>query len=95
MTPINQTEPWQALDTLARGHRGQSIASLFDGDAERVALFSREAAGLYLDGSKNRISRAVLDQLFALAERAGVPDAIKAMVNGNKINVTEDRAVLH
>ncbi|MEM1193267.1 MAG: glucose-6-phosphate isomerase [Pseudomonadota bacterium] len=95
MTPINQTEPWQALDTLAREHRGQSIASLFDGDAERVALFSREAAGLYLDGSKNRISRAVLDQLFALAERAGVPDAIKAMVNGNKINVTEDRAVLH
>ncbi|MEL6789278.1 MAG: glucose-6-phosphate isomerase [Pseudomonadota bacterium] len=95
MTPINQTEPWQALDTLAREHRGQSIASLFEGDAERVALFSREAAGLYLDGSKNRISRAVLDQLFALAERAGVPDAIKAMVNGNKINVTEDRAVLH
>ncbi|MEO1706747.1 MAG: glucose-6-phosphate isomerase [Pseudomonadota bacterium] len=95
MTPINETAPWQALSQLAHTGRVQSIASLFDADADRVATFSREAAGLFLDGSKNRISVAALDQLFALAEAAGLPEAIKAMVNGDKINVTEDRAVLH
>ena len=95
MSDISQTSAWSQLTQHAETLGGQSIASLFTQDPERVTRFSREAAGLYLDASKNRIDEAALDGLFELADAAGLPNAVKAMMAGEKINRTENRAVLH
>jgi len=67
-----------------------------DANAERrVSAFSVEAAGLYLDYSKNRITPETFDLLMRLAEEAGVPCRREAMFTGEHINATEDRAALH
>ncbi|WP_354677429.1 glucose-6-phosphate isomerase [Cupriavidus plantarum] len=92
---------WNALlqhhDTI----RDTPMREWFDkgndnGDADRrVSTFSVEAAGLYLDFSKNRITQETFDLLMRLAEEAGVPCRREAMFAGEHINATEDRAALH
>jgi glucose-6-phosphate isomerase len=84
---------WNALLTQAEGL--PSLRELFSHDPTRAARMSVEAAGLLLDYSKNRISDAGLQALFALAESCGVRERIEAMFAGEKINTTEERAVLH
>jgi glucose-6-phosphate isomerase len=68
---------------------------LFDADAERASKFSLEAAGLFLDYSKNPISDGTLAMLLSLAEHSSVTEQIKAMFEGRRINISENRAVLH
>jgi glucose-6-phosphate isomerase len=95
MDRIDQTPEWAALERHAAELRGTHLRELFAADPGRAGRMTAEAAGLFLDYSKNRITDETLGGLFALAERAGLRDRIAAMFGGERINVTEDRAVLH
>lgn len=86
---------WAALEKRADALAKKSMASLFAADADRAQDFSLEAAGLYLDYSKNRIDREARGALLDLAEAACLPKAIRQMTGAEKINTTENRAVLH
>jgi glucose-6-phosphate isomerase len=89
---------WQEWQALVRHHgeiRETHLRDLFARDADRGTRLTAEAADLYLDYSKNRLTDETLRLLLALAERAGVKDGIERMFRGEKINFTEDRAVLH
>ncbi|NNL88768.1 MAG: glucose-6-phosphate isomerase [Marinicaulis sp.] len=86
---------WQSLEKRASSISGQTIRSLFEDDGERFSRFSVEAAGLLLDYSKNKITKETLDDLVALAQACGLENAKAAMFAGEKINQTENRAVLH
>jgi len=92
---ISQSEAWAAL----RKHHGQvrdvHLRSLFAEDPKRGERLALEAVSLYLDYSKNRVTDETLRLLLALAETAGLRARIDAMCSGEKINVTEQRAVLH
>lgn len=93
MTDITNGAAWRALETLAKSPIDMRKA--FAADPGRAHRFSLEAAGLFLDYSKNRISDEIFDALVALAEAAGLEAGRKAMFAGEKINSTEKRAVLH
>jgi glucose-6-phosphate isomerase len=84
---------WPEL--LALSERVAPMTTLFDSDPSRLAKHTIEAAGLVLDASKNRVDDALLAALFALARGADVEARRDAMFAGAKINVTEQRAVLH
>ena len=92
---VTQRPQWRALAE----HRSQSadlhLRELFDADPGRGERLAAEAAGLYLDYSKNRITDETLRLLFALADSCGLREHIDAMFRGDRINVTERRAVLH
>jgi glucose-6-phosphate isomerase len=92
---ISRSEAWAAL----RKHHGQvrdvHLRSLFAEDPKRGERLALEAVSLYLDYSKNRVTDETLRLLLALAETAGLRARIDAMFSGEKINVTEQRAVLH
>src|SRR5438034_8171895 len=91
----NKTSAWTALqshyETISKLH----LRQLFDNDPTRGERMTAEAAGIYLDYSKNRITDKTLDLLFQLAEERGLQSRIEAMFRGDKINITENRAVLH
>jgi glucose-6-phosphate isomerase len=95
VTPITQTPEWKALrdhyEQIERTH----LRELFADDAKRGQAMTLEVDGVYLDYSKNRITSETIKLLVGLAERAGLRARIDAMFAGEKINVTEDRAVLH
>ncbi len=95
MTDITTSAPWRRLSTLAAELRKHRTIDLFRDDGNRAEKFSLEAAGLYLDYSKNRISDAALAALVDLAHAADLSGAIRRMGSGEKINVSEGRAVLH
>jgi glucose-6-phosphate isomerase len=86
---------WQALEDHYETMRGLHLRNLFANDPARGARMIAEAAGVYLDYSKNRISDETLKLLIKLAEQSGLRERIDAMFRGEKINVTENRAVLH
>src|SRR5262245_337198 len=86
---------WQALEDHQRAMRGQHLRKIFDDDPARGERMTAEAAGVFLDYSKNRIDDETLRLLIDLAEQSGLRGRIDAMFRGEKINVTEDRAVLH
>ncbi len=88
------TQAWQALTRLAEEETG-SLAEHFDDDAHRRDKYSLEFHELYLDFSKNLVSDAALSGLLDLAKEAPLADRIAAMFAGSKINLTENRAVLH
>ena len=71
------------------------LRQLFADDAKRGGRFTAEAAGIFLDYSKNRITNETLNLLLQLAEESGLRERIDAMFRGEKINVSEKRAVLH
>jgi glucose-6-phosphate isomerase len=71
------------------------LSELFDADPQRAEKFQIEAAGLFFDYSKNLITEETVKSLIELANAAGLRDRIDAMFRGDKINITEDRAVLH
>src|SRR5204863_5738047 len=71
------------------------LRQLFAADADRGKRLTAEAEGIYLDFSKNRITDQTLELLFQLAEESGLRQRIDAMFRGDKINTTENRAVLH
>jgi len=92
---LTDRQTWQALDAHLREMGDVRILDLFAQDPQRSQAFSIEACGMLLDYSKNPISAETRRLLVALAEEAGVPAQIAAMFDGRRINVTENRAVLH
>jgi glucose-6-phosphate isomerase len=86
---------WAQLREHHRAIQGTHLRELFASDPQRGERLSAEAAGIYLDYSKNRITDETLRLLLELAEQSGLRARIDAMFAGEKINVTEDRAVLH
>jgi glucose-6-phosphate isomerase len=95
MPTITETPEWRALDAHFAELRDVHLRDLFANDTERGQEMTVELDGLYLDFSKNRLTAETLRLLVALAERARLRDRIDAMFRGEKINVTENRAVLH
>ncbi len=90
-----QWPEWQALRQHFQALRDVHLRKLFADDPGRGERLTLDALGIYLDYSKNRLTDETLRLLVALAERAGVRAGIADMFAGRKINVTEDRAVLH
>ena len=86
---------WRVLAQHAEAMQGVSLRELFDGDPDRADVFTVEALGMYVDLSKNRAGRDTLGLLVELAEQCGLAERIAAMFAGEKINVSEHRAVLH
>jgi glucose-6-phosphate isomerase len=92
---IDQTPEWQALQRHHQELKDTHLRDLFAADPGRGEALTCEAGDLYLDWSKNRVTAETVRLLVALAERAGLRERIAAMFAGERINVTEDRAVLH
>src|SRR5437868_14738958 len=86
---------WKALESHYQKVRESHLRQLFADDPKRGERLTTEAVGLYLDYSKNRISDETLKLLLQLAEESGLRERIDAIFRGEKINITEDRAVLH
>jgi glucose-6-phosphate isomerase len=93
--PLTETTAWQALSRHYDTMREVHLRTLFHEDPRRGTRLVAEGAGLYLDYSKNRITDETLSLLLQLARDAGLQARIEAMFSGEKINVTEQRAVLH
>ncbi len=93
--PLTRRPSWKALATHFQKVRTTHLRDLFAQDPKRGQRMTAEGAGLFLDYSKNRITDETLQLLFRLAEESGLAGRIEAMFSGEKINVTEGRAVLH
>jgi glucose-6-phosphate isomerase len=93
--PLTDRAAWKALAAHHAKVKDLHLRRLFADDPRRGELLTCEAVGLYLDYSKNRITDETLRLLVQLAEESGLRDRIDAMFRGEKINVTEGRAVLH
>jgi glucose-6-phosphate isomerase len=93
--PLTRRKSWKALQSHRAKTKKLHLRELFAADAARGARMTAEAAGLYLDYSKNRVTGQTLKLLFGLAKESGLGSRIKAMFRGEKINITENRAVLH
>ena len=92
--PTVERPAWRALEAHRRQVK-QHLRELFASDSKRGERMSIEAAGIYLDYSKNRVTDETLKLLLQLARESGLQDRIEAMFRGEKINITEKRAVLH
>ena len=88
-------QAWEKVDELIDKSQNKTIKDLFAEDKDRAKNFSLEAAGWFLDYSKNRVDKAMMKALVKLAERSNLKEEIENMFTGKKINVTEGRAVLH
>ena len=95
LTSLIESAAWKALEAHAATNRTLSLRDLFGQDPTRGERLKVEAAGIYLDYSKNRITDETVALLVQLAEESGLRPRIDAMFNGEKINITEKRAVLH
>jgi len=93
--PLSRRPPWAALEAHYRKVKSLHLRQLFADDPDRGERMTAEAAGVYLDYSKNRVNDETLKLLVQLAEESGLRARIDAMFSGEKINVTEKRAVLH
>ena len=94
-TPLRERPAWAALERHHAAIRDTHLRDLFAADPGRGARLTAEGAGLYLDYSKNRVTDETLALLCRLAEESGLPERTDAMFRGDRINVTEDRPVLH
>ena len=95
IAPLVERKAWKALTAHHRTIRDAHLRDLFADDPARGERLTAEAAGLFLDYSKNRVTDETLSLLRQLAEESGLRARIDAMFAGEKINVTERRAVLH
>ena len=93
--PLTQLSAWKALESHYQQIKDVHLRSLFADDSKRGERLKAEAIGIYLDYSKNRITDETLSLLLQLAEESGLRGRIDAMFRGDKINITENRAVLH
>ncbi|MGB6945540.1 MAG: glucose-6-phosphate isomerase [Bryobacteraceae bacterium] len=93
--PLTERPAWKELDLHSQKVRRQHLRELFAADPERGKRLTCEAAGLYLDYSKNRTTDQTINLLLQLAKESGLRARIDAMFSGEKINRTENRAVLH
>ena len=88
-------QAWEKVDRLIDENQNKTIKDYFAEDPDRAGRFSLEAAGWFLDYSKNRIDAAMMKALVKLAEKSDLKNEIEKMFTGKKINATEGRAVLH
>src|SRR5213079_152406 len=95
MLPLTARQSWKALQVHRNDIGEQHLRTLFAADATRGERLTAEAVGIYLDYSKNRVTDETVTLLCRLAEECGLRERIDAMFRGDKINVTENRAVLH
>src|SRR2546427_3673838 len=93
--PLTKRKAWKALQTHYKTVRELHLRNLFADDPKRGERMTAEAVGLFLDYSKNRITGETLKLLIELAEESGLRSRVDAMFRGEKINTTEQRAVLH
>jgi len=94
-TQLTQRPAWKALQDHSQKVKSLHMRNLFADDPQRAERFSLEALGIYLDYSKNRITGETIPLLLDLAKSSGLQGRIEAMFRGDKINITEQRAVLH
>jgi glucose-6-phosphate isomerase len=94
-TPLRELAAWRELERHHADVRDVHLRDLFAGDPERGTRLTAEGAGLFLDFSKHRVTGETLRLLVALAEERDLRGRIDAMFSGERINTTEDRAVLH
>jgi glucose-6-phosphate isomerase len=95
VTPLASRAAWKALEAHIRTMCDLHLRTLFADDPARGERLTAEGAGLFLDYSKNRVTDETMNLLARLAEESGLRARIDAMFRGEKINVTENRAVLH
>ena len=95
LLPLTARPEWRALEAHYEKIRRLHLRTLFGEDATRGERLTAEGAGIYLDYSKNRVTDETIALLCRLAEASGLRERIDAMFSGAKINVTENRAVLH
>ncbi len=95
LEPLTEPAAWKALQAHYEKVRGLHLRNLFANDPDRGERMTVETAGIFLDYSKNRITDETVKLLVRLAEESGLRSRIDAMFRGEKINVTEKRAVLH
>ncbi|HSF57246.1 MAG TPA: glucose-6-phosphate isomerase [Candidatus Binatia bacterium] len=95
IAPLTERKAWRALQAHHKNVRDLHLRKLFADDPQRGERMTAEAVGLFLDYSKNRITDETFTLLLQLAEESGLRAHIDAMFRGEKINVTENRAVLH
>jgi len=93
--PLTKRKAWDSLATHSAEIEKLHLGKLFAQDSKRGERFTAEAAGLFLDYSKNRITDQTIELLLELAAESGLRGKIDALFSGEKINVTENRAVLH
>ena len=93
--PLTRRAAWKALQTHFKAIRDSHLRTLFEQDPQRGERLTVEGAGLFFDYSKNRVTDETLRLLVQLAEESGLRQRIDAMFGGEKINITENRAVLH
>src|SRR3954469_4489736 len=93
--PLTRRPAWSALQAHHAELAGRHLRQLFAADAHRGERLTAEACGIFLDYSKNRVTDQTLALLQQLADESGLRERIDAMFGGEKINVTENRAVLH
>jgi glucose-6-phosphate isomerase len=94
-TALRERKAWQALERHYAEISGRHLRDLFTADPGRGERLTAEAAGIYLDYSKNRVTDETMRLLIELAAESGVPERRDAMFRGEHINVSENRAVLH
>ncbi len=94
-TPLTSLSAWKALQAHYETMRTQHLRDLFKGDPARGTRLTAEAEGIYFDYSKHRITDETVRLLLDLATQSGLRERIEAMFTGEKINITEKRAVLH
>ncbi len=94
-TPFRQTNAYQSLEAHQKTLAGASLRELFATDAGRAEALCVEAEGFFLDYSKNLVTKETLSLLVALAETQNLRERIDAMFRGDRINLTENRSVLH
>ena len=92
---LTKSAEWKALSEHYDRLKGVHLRTMFAEDPNRGKTFALESAGLYLDYSKNRIASETIDLLINLAKSADLEGRIEAMFSGERINLTENRAVLH
>src|SRR4029077_3427870 len=95
MLPLTARQSWKALQAHHEKIRSLHLRTLFADDPARGERLTAEAAGIHLRLSHNRRTDETLTLLRRLAEESGLRERIDAMFRGDKINLTEDRAVLH
>jgi len=95
MKPLTKRKAWSALRAHHKTVQSVHLRKLFADNPKRAEKFSLEALGIYFDYSKNRITDKTVTLLLQLARESGLREHIDAMFRGDKINITENRAVLH
>jgi glucose-6-phosphate isomerase len=95
LTPLSERPAWKALAAHHQQIHETQLKRLFADDPARGERFTVEAGGIFLDYSKNRVTDETLKLLIQLADESGLRSHIDAMFSGEKINITENRAVLH